>query len=575
MLKKLLFLFLLVLLTGCFGARQVEEDPLAGIQVDAEFIAIYSLFLATTEEVVSFEDWLVSVRGEDGIDGVDGTDGRESEFRVSDTHIQWRYMGDTAWRDLLALSSIIGPQGPAGPAGPAGPSGSSGSPGATGIQGPRGEVGPRGERGPAGTDGINGVDGQPGREVVLFVQSGMLSWQYGEDVSTKQDLFTLDTEDNTLTFNPAREVEFQNSTGFIQWRYVGDADWTNLVDLDDLKGDQGEPGIVEVSGIDAINLGLVQLVEKVDTGVLAVFNEVSGGARRGSAVIFHRSGVSAPYEYFAITNEHVLRNNNGDVRVYFDEFTYEISQIVGIDALTDLGVISFTSSRFLYESPFADVLEAKRGELVVSIGTPFGVGNPSQTTHFNTSTIGIISGNPRYLIPALKVIQHDSAINPGNSGGPLFNLKGEIVGINFALLLWAGNLESPNSPKIDPVFGIGYAISADVVERVATQLKTSGIVTRASMGISIQDVRSSPLNFTSGVRVSSIASPAIASGLAEDDVIVQVEHSSGAETTITPIRTPMMLQDFLLFRNPGEEIKVVFFRGSTLSEVDIILGSLS
>jgi hypothetical protein len=72
MLKKLLLIFLLVLLTGCFGAQQVEEDPLAGIQVDAEFIAIYSLFLATTEEVVSFEDWLVSVRGEDGIDGIDG-----------------------------------------------------------------------------------------------------------------------------------------------------------------------------------------------------------------------------------------------------------------------------------------------------------------------------------------------------------------------------------------------------------------------------------------------------------------------------------------------------------------------
>jgi serine protease Do len=511
----------------------------------------------------------------DGIDGVDGSDGRESEFRVSDTHIQWRYVGDTAWNNLLSLASIIGPQGPAGPAGPSGPSGASGSPGATGAPGPRGDVGPQGERGPTG------AAGQDGKGIELFVESGVFAWRYVGETS-QRTIFNITSGMETLNvdFASGREVVFRNNGVSIEWNYAGGAeeDWEELIALSSLKGEKGDPGIVEVSGIEAINLGLVQLVELVDTGVISVFNEVPGGLRRGSAVVFHKSGVSAPYEYFAITNEHVLRSNETDlVKVYFDEFEYETAQIVGKDFNTDLGVLRFTSSRELYVANFGNVNELKRGELVVAIGTPFGVGIATSITHFNSANIGIVSGNPRYYfdstLPGLKVIQHDAAINPGNSGGPLYNLSGEIIGINFAKLAWSLNSNSPNFPEIDPVIGIGYAISADVVQRVANQLKESGVVTRADMGITIQDVRSSNLNFSSGVRVSGIVRSEIASGLAVNDVIVAVENV-GDTIVRTPIRTPMQLLDYLLFKDPGDQIKVIFFRGSNLQEVTITLGTL-
>jgi serine protease Do len=551
MLKKLLLIFLLVLLTGCFGAQQVEEDPLAGIQVDAEFIAIYSLFLATTEEVVSFEDWLVSVRGEDGIDGIDGTDGRESEFRVSDTHIQWRYIGDTAWRDLLALSSIIGPQGPQGPAGPSGPSGASGAPGATGSQGPRGDVGPRGEIGPAGSDGADGSG------IVLVFESGVFAWRYdGETSTANRNLFTVDN--NSVTFNPAREVEFQNSSGFIQWRYVGEENWTNLVNLDTLKGEKGDPGIVEVSGVEAINLGLIQVVQEVDTGVLGIANPRNDGTSWGSAVVFAKSGL----EYFAITNQHVIENNNNSsvVGVYFDEFTFVQGTILGSDTQTDIAVIRFTTDRTLFVASFADVSKTARGELLIAIGSPLG---PS---FFNTSTIGIVGGNPRYIFNsafalAVKVIQHDAAINPGNSGGPLFNLQGEIVGINF--------LKSIFTSIGVPLEGMGYAISADVAQRVANQIKNSGVVTRASMDITITDVRAvSGLPFTSGVYVSGVEATGASNGLLQPgDVIYQIDSVA--------IRTPLQLLDFLLFKNPGDVIEVSFIRAESNESRTITLGTLS
>ena len=549
--KKILLLFLLVLLTGCFGAQPVEDDPLAGIQVDAEFIAIYSLFLATTEEVVSFEDWLESVRGVDGIDGVDGTDGRESEFRVSDTHIQWRYVGDTTWNNLLSLASIIGPQGPTGLTGPSGPAGATGSPGATGAQGPRGDVGPQGEIGPAGAAGSG---------IVLVFESGVFAWRYdGETSTANRDLFTVDN--NSITFNPAREVEFQNSSGFIQWRYV-DTDtpqtWTNLVDLIDLKGDQGAPGIVEVSGIEAINLGLVQVVQQVDSGVLGISSRSSDGTSWGSAVVFAQSGL----EYFAITNQHVIENNNDSNRVgvYFDEFTFVEGTILGSDTQTDIAVIRFTTNRSLYVAGFADVSQTSRGELLIAIGSPLG---PS---FFNTSTIGIVGGNPRYIFNsafalAVKVVQHDAAINPGNSGGPLFNLQGEIVGINF--------LKSIFTSIGVPLEGMGYAISADVAERVATQIKNSGVVTRADMGITITDVRSvEAVNLSSGVYVSGVINGGPSSGLLEPgDVIYQIDSVA--------IRTPLQLLDFLLFKNPGDQIVVGFIRNGNIDSRTITLGTLS
>jgi serine protease Do len=234
--------------------------------------------------------------------------------------------------------------------------------------------------------------------------------------------------------------------------------------------------------------------------------------------------------------------------------------ILGSDTQTDIAVVRFTTDRTLYVASFADVSQTARGELLIAIGSPLG---PS---FFNTSTIGIVGGNPRYIFNsafalAVKVIQHDAAINPGNSGGPLFNLQGEIVGINF--------LKSIFTSIGVPLEGMGYAISADVAQRVATQIKNSGVVTRADMGITISDVRAvDSVNLTSGVYVSGVVNGGPSSGQLEvGDVIYQVDSVT--------IRTPLQLLDFLLFKNPGDQIVVNVIRNGSNESKTITLGTLS
>lgn len=558
--KLLLFIFILIL-SGCSGLSLTpSDDVVEPVVVDPEFMAIYSLFLASTSEMVSYDEWVSSIQG---LDGADGEDGREVEFRISDTHIQWRYRGESTWRDLLSLASIIGPEGPQGPEGPRGPEGPPGSPGTNGQTGLRGEIGP------PGADGTPGTAGRDGSGIVLLVESGVLVWRYdGEGSLSNRELFTIDSENNELNFRSGREVEFRVTETKIEWQYVGSDDWNELISLAAIQGPQGETGIVEVSGVEVISLAMMELVERVDDGVLAVYNLVPGGLRRGSAVVYFKSGVSGPYDYYAVTNEHVLEDNvSNEVRLYFDEFTYVIATIVGVDVLSDLGVLKFTSSRDLNVAAFADVSNLRRGELVMAIGTPFGVGLPNQITHFNTATMGIISGSPRYffdsILPGLKVIQHDASINPGNSGGPLFNLAGEIVGINFARRVWAETGQDPIG--VSPVEGIGYAISADVVVRILDDLTASGVVERAELGVTVSDVRSnSSFNaFSSGVYITQSNQ----SALQVNDVIVAMEF----EGLLRPIRTPFELMDFIVFRRPGDVVTVTYVRNGTPQSSNVTL----
>ena len=554
--KTLWMIVLAVLLASCTALSPTEPiEESAAIVVDPEFLAVYSLFLATTSEIVSYDEWLLSVKG---ADGADGANGRATEFKVSETHLQWRYVGDSTWRDLISLATITGPVGPVGPAGASGASGPAGATGPQGLQGPRGDVGPQGIQGPPGADGVF---------VIFDYSSGIAQWRYSNE-DTFQPLFTYNETDNNVTLTPAREVEFRTANGEIQWRYVGTSTWSGLVPLSEITGPQGPSGVVVVSGIEAISLGLTQVIQQVDSAVLGIRNQTGPSTFPwGSAVVYAKSGVSPTYTYYAITNQHVIENNtqNGVVRVYFDEFTFVNGTILGSDTQTDIAVIEFQSDRALYVAPFADVRSLQRGELVVSIGSPLG------PDFFNTTTQGIVGGNPRYIVSsafslAVKVVQHDAAINPGNSGGPVFNLSGEIVGINF--------LKSVFTSIGVPLEGMGYSISADVAQRVALQLQASGTVVRASMGITVQDVRASQLPFTSGIQITQINDATIASGLAVNDVIVAIDTVGGSVVN-TPIRTPIQLLDYLLFKQPGDQLRVYFYRNDVISDVLITLGTLA
>jgi S1-C subfamily serine protease len=546
--KTFIMLIAILVLSGCdLTSPPIEPEVVAQDISEEEFNEVLSLFLSTQEDM-TYDQWMTSLQGTDGQDGLDGSDGRSVEFQVSESHIQWRYEGSDDWTDLVSLISLQGPQGEPGPEGPQGPPGRSGS---SGSQGPQGPIGPEGPQGPSGQDG-QGIE--------FLYESGVASWRY-IGTATWNPLFTYNTESG-VSLTPGPGVEMQTNDTHIQWRYEGGSTWTDLIALSELRGAQGEPGVTtfEVNGLEGLSTGLRDVVALVDSAVLAVVNEDENSL--GSAVVYARSGLG-PYVYYAITNNHVVEGSlDSGILVYLDRFTTIDGVILGVDITTDLAVIRFETARELYIPDFADVSNLQRGEIVISIGTPIGL------DYFNTATLGIVAGNPRYLTKEstslnVKAIQHDASINPGNSGGPLFNLSGEIVGINFLKI-------ARDDFDIASIEGMSFSISADVAERVAMQLQQSGVVTRAVMEITVSDVRgvNSITEFTSGVYIVSVVNDGISHELLRPgDVIVQIDD----ELTITPT----MLQDALLFKNPGESIVVHFYRQTDYSQkqtVTITLG---
>ena len=171
-----------------------------------------------------------------------------------------------------------------------------------------------------------------------------------------------------------------------------------------------------------------------------------------------------------VTNAHVVEGAD-EVTVTLADGTRLPAEIVGTDPTTDLALIRVTADHDLPHVSWGDSAALRVGEEVIAIGNPFGLGS--------TVTSGIVSALGRDINagPLDDFIQTDAAINRGNSGGPLFNLDGEVVGVNTAIL-------SPTGGSI----GIGFSMASNVVKRVVDQLQQYGETRRGWLGVRIQDV---------------------------------------------------------------------------------------
>ncbi len=220
----------------------------------------------------------------------------------------------------------------------------------------------------------------------------------------------------------------------------------------------------------------------------------------GSGFIINKDG-------YILTNYHVIENATEImVTLSADKKDYKAT-VVGQDQKLDIALIKITPDSVLPEAVIGDSDSLDIGEWVLAIGNPFGLGG--------TVTAGIVSQKGRVIGagPYDNFIQTDASINPGNSGGPLFNMNGEVVGINTAII--AGGQ------------GIGFATPINMVKDVLTQLKEKGSVTRGWIGVSIQELtpelaKSFGLKEPNGVLISSVTpgDPAEKAGLKAGDVIV-------------------------------------------------------
>ncbi len=213
-----------------------------------------------------------------------------------------------------------------------------------------------------------------------------------------------------------------------------------------------------------------------------------------------------------VTNNHVIAEAD-EIEVTFTDGTTLTAELLGTDPTTDLAVLKVDSPTPLPAVPFGDSTALRVGQWVLAIGNPFGLGG--------SVTTGIVSAMNRDINagPYDSFIQTDAAINRGNSGGPLFNLDGEVVGINTAII-------SPSGGSI----GLGFAIPTEIAVGVIDQLREFGETRRGWLGVTIQEVtediaESLELSGTTGALVAGVRpdSPAERGGLEPGDVIVEFD----------------------------------------------------
>ena len=274
-----------------------------------------------------------------------------------------------------------------------------------------------------------------------------------------------------------------------------------------------------------------------------------------------RSGIGSGFvvsgDGYIVTNNHVVDGATKVTVRLQDRREYD-ADIVGTDARSDLALLKIDADG-LKALPLGDHDDLKVGQWVLAIGSPFGL-------DFSV-TAGIVSAMGRSLPTEngenyVPFIQTDVAINPGNSGGPLFNLDGEVVGVNSQIFTRSGGS-----------IGLSFAIPVNVVRNVVEQLRDNGQVVRGWLGVSIQEVdrnlaESFGLDRPKGALVAQVAedSPAEKAGLEAGDVIIEFD---GAE-----ILTSADLPHVVGLIRPGTEVVAKVIRDGKTKMIDVEVGGL-
>ena len=268
----------------------------------------------------------------------------------------------------------------------------------------------------------------------------------------------------------------------------------------------------------------------------------------GSGFIIDGAGI-------VITNNHVIEGAN-DITVILTDGTKLKAEVVGKDSKVDVAVLKVTPTHPLKSVPFGDSDAMRVGDAVMAVGNPFGLGG--------TVTAGIVSARNRNIDsgPYDNYIQTDASINKGNSGGPLFDMKGEVIGINTAIL-------SPSGGSI----GIGFATPSDTVLPIIAQLREFHEVRRGWLGVRIQPVTDDiaealGLGTPHGALVAGIddKGPAGPAGLKKGDVIVGFDGHDVHESRDLP--------KFVAGAPVGKDVVVSILRDGKPQELTVKLGRL-
>ena len=268
----------------------------------------------------------------------------------------------------------------------------------------------------------------------------------------------------------------------------------------------------------------------------------------GSGFIVDASGI-------VVTNNHVIADAD-EINVILNDGTKIKAELVGVDKKTDIAVLKFKPPKPLTAVQFGDSDKLRLGEWVIAIGNPFSLGG--------TVTAGIVSARNRDIStgPYDNYIQTDAAINRGNSGGPLFNLDGEVIGVNTLII-------SPTGGSI----GIGFAVPSKTVVGVVDQLRKFGELRRGWLGVRIQQVTdeiAESLNVkpARGALVAGVddKGPAKPAGIEPGDVVVKFDGHD--------IKEPKDLSRIVADTAVGKEVDVIIIRKGEEQSKRVTLGRL-
>jgi serine protease Do len=323
--------------------------------------------------------------------------------------------------------------------------------------------------------------------------------------------------------------------------------------------------LVEKQGPSVVNVSITQTVQN------SPVNPAIPGLPDGDplAELFRRFGSPMPREQethslgsgfiisadgYILTNAHVVDSADKITVRLTDQREFK-AKVIGADRRTDVALLKIEATG-LPKVTQGDPAVLKVGEWVLAIGSPFG---------FDSSvTAGIVSGKGRSLQQEnfVPFIQTDVAINPGNSGGPLFNMKGEVVGINSQIYSRSGGY-----------MGLSFAIPIDVAMEVANQLRASGKVTRGRIGVVIQEVTkdladSFGLHKTAGALISVVekGGPADKAGIQASDVILKFDGKA--------VNASRDLPRMVAATQPGSKVGVQLWRKGETREISLVVGEM-
>ncbi|MFI4894726.1 MAG: DegQ family serine endoprotease [Steroidobacterales bacterium] len=270
------------------------------------------------------------------------------------------------------------------------------------------------------------------------------------------------------------------------------------------------------------------------------------------------SGFIISADGYILTNAHVVNNASKITVKLTDRREFE-GRVIGVDERTDVAVIKINAKGNLPVVRIGDSSKLRPGQWVLAIGSPFGFEN--------SVTAGVVSATARSNVGEggngyVPFIQSDVAVNPGNSGGPLFNLEGEVVGINSQIYSRSGGYE-----------GISFAIPIDVANNVAEQLVKNGHVSRGRIGVTIQEVTAATaenfgLDRPRGAAVASVESggPADKAGIEPLDIILSVNGR--------PVDTSDQLPPMIAEIKPGQAASLEVWRDKAVKRISVTVEEL-